>query len=87
MALGLAGLGLVGGLFLLLGGVVGVGASLNQLGCGRDIDDGLGCLLLDGLVNGALEAREVDDRVRGGQGVDHLGGELEVVRLGAFRGQ
>ena len=84
---GLAGLSLVSSLFLLLGGVVGVGAGLNQLGCGGDVDDGLGGLLLDGLVNGALEAREVDNRVRGGQGVDHLGGELEVVRLGAVRGQ
>ena len=36
---------------------------------------------------GALEAREIDHRVSGGQRVDHLGRELEVVRLGAVRGQ
>ena len=63
VSLGLAGLGLIGGLFLVLGGVVRVGADLNQLGRGGDVDDGLGGLLLDGLVNGALEAREsAEDR-------------------------
>ena len=87
VSLGLAGLGLIGGLFLVLGGVVRVGAGLNQLGRGGDVDDGLRGLLLDGLVNGALEAREIDHRVSGGQRVDHLGRELEVVRLGAVRGQ
>ena len=61
MGFGLTGLGLVSGLFLVLGRVVRVGAGLNQIGCGGDVDDGLGSLLLDGLVNGALEAREVDD--------------------------
>ena len=85
VGIGLAGLSLFGGLFL--GGVVCVGAGLDQLGRGGNVNDGLGGLLLDGLVNRALEAREVDDSVRGGQRVNHLGGELEVVRLGAVRGQ
>ena len=46
----------------------------------------LGGLLLDGLVHRALEAREVDDGVRGGQGVDRLGGELQVVGARRPRG-
>ena len=87
VAFRLAGLGLVGALFLFFGGVVGVSAGFNELCSGGDVNDGLGGLLLDRLVDCALEAREVDNRVCGGQGVDHLGGELKVVGLCAVRGQ
>ena len=87
VAFRLAGLGLVGAFFLFLGGVVRVRTGFNELCSGGDVNDGLGGLLLDRLVDRTLEAREVDDRVRGGQGVDHLGGELKVVGLCAVRGQ
>ena len=87
VALGLVGLGLVGALFLFFGGVVGVSAGFNELSSGGDVNDGLGGLLLDRLVDCALEAREVHNRIRGGQGVDHLGGELEVVGFGAVGSQ
>ena len=88
VALSLAGLGFVGALFLFFfGGVVRVRTGFNELCGGGDVNNVLGGLLLDRLVDCTLEAREVDDRVRGGQGVDHLGGEFKVVGLGAVRGQ
>ena len=86
VGLGLTGLGLVV-VALFLGRVVGAGVGLNQLGGGGDVDDGLGGVLLDGLVDRALEAGQVDNCVRVGQRVDHLGGELKVVGLGARRRQ
>ena len=86
VGLGLTGLGLVV-VALFLGRVVGAGVDLNQLGGGGDVDDGLGGVLLDGLVDRALEAGQVDNCVRVGQRVDHLGGEFKVVGLGARRRQ
>ena len=83
--LGFAGLGLVG--TLVLARMVGRRVDRNQLGGGGHVDDGLWSVLLDGLVDRALEAGQVDHRVSGGQGVDHLGRELKVVRLGTVRGQ
>ena len=81
----LARLGLLGA--LILARMVGGGIGLDQFGGRGDVNDGLGGLLFDGLVYRALESREVDDGVRGSQRVNRLGGELQVVGLGAFGGQ
>ena len=83
--LSFAGLGLVGA--LVLARMVGRRVDRNQLGGGGHINDGCGGMLLDGFIDRALEAGQVDHRVGGGQGVDHLGREFKVVRLGTVRGQ
>ncbi len=54
---------------------------------GGDVDGPVGGLLRHGLVDGGLEALDVEDEVGGGDLGDLGGGELEVVRLDAGRGE
>ncbi len=69
----------------LLGALVEV--VVDQRADGGGVDDVLGAGLVDGLVDGGLEALEVQHRVGLLDGGDLLGGELQVVRLDAGGGQ
>ena len=74
---------------VLLGALAGVltAGGQGEAGGRGDVDGGVGGLAAHGLVDGRLEAGEVDDGLRPGHRPDRLGGQLEVVGLDARLGQ
>jgi hypothetical protein len=80
------GVVLLGGL-ALVGVAAGRGAVLLQLGEGAGVDGVLDARLLDGVVDGGLDALEVEDVVRFTELADLLRLELQVVRFDARLGE
>ena len=60
---------------------------VNQINAAGDIDDGLGGVQLNGLVNGRLEALEVNDGSSLRELLNFLVRQLEVVRLCSRRSE
>ena len=60
---------------------------VNQINAAGDIDDGLGGVQLNGLVNSGLEALEVNDSSCLGELLNFLVRQFEVVRLCSRRSE
>ncbi len=76
------------GVLLVLGVLLALGVLLlAQLDGRQHVERAVGGLLLDGLVDGGLEAGGVDDEVGLAKRADLLRRELEVVRLAAGLGE